>query len=228
MNRFGQIQWPVRWLVGNFSERTPRRERRALANSLSLQNAEHGIFPVDRGDGRWLAGGHRDGQVSVQTCWDVRLAAALADRPSAQGDGDFARGPPETAASGCHGPRARWQCGALLHLRGDPVDLAQEQQCKRLVLDPPSRCRLLASTLETHLRCGTGALLLAQVLEGFCFVVCVPHAETTNADAFRAIVALIAQNEYAPPRPSTHTHRSFCDAPMPRPQRGFIGLLLLC
>ena len=60
----------------------------------------------------------------------------------------------------------------LLHLRGDVVDLTQEQHCKRLVLDPPSRCRLLATTLTTHLRCGTGALLLSQVLEGFCFVLC--------------------------------------------------------
>ena len=48
---------------------------------------------------------------------------------------------------------------ALLHLRSDPVDLGQEQLCKRLVLDPPSRCKLLQATVETHLRCGTGALL---------------------------------------------------------------------
>ena len=82
--------------------------------------------------------------------------------------------------------------GSLLHLRGDIVDVSQEQMTKRLVLDPPSRCRLLATTCEMHLRCGTGALLLSHILEGFCFVLCVPHAETTLPGQFDPMLTLLA------------------------------------
>ena len=90
------------------------------------------------------------------------------------------------------------------------TDLAQEQACKRLVLG--SRAQLaelkrvdaLVALLRTHLLCGTGALLLAQLLEGLCFVLTTPNSDTTDADAFTFTLAAVCGLEHAFFRLFTH------------------------
>lgn len=81
---------------------------------------------------------------------------------------------------------------ALTHHVCDPIVMSQELQCKRMVLNESARRELLVSLLTTHLKCGTGALLLAQILEVFAFVLCHPHAETTPPECFEYMMALVA------------------------------------
>ena len=80
----------------------------------------------------------------------------------------------------------------LLHLRSEPVDLSQEQLCKRVVLSRSSLVPELVGLLRKHLRCGTGALLIAQLLDCFCYILCSPHADTTEAGAFSNALTAVA------------------------------------
>ena len=80
---------------------------------------------------------------------------------------------------------------ALLNVRSEPPDLTQEQACKKIVLGPDAP-RQLVTLLKMHLLRGTGALLLAHVLEGVCFILCRPQSDTTEPDTFRSTLGAMS------------------------------------
>ena len=81
---------------------------------------------------------------------------------------------------------------ALMQPMHDEYDLRQEQMNKASLLASKSFLESLLEVLKTHVDFGTGALVVASLLDFLTFALCSPYSETTDGGHFDLLLAMVA------------------------------------
>ncbi|KAK4337430.1 hypothetical protein RND71_043541 [Anisodus tanguticus] len=81
---------------------------------------------------------------------------------------------------------------ALMQPMHDDYDLRQEQLNKSSLLSSKDFLKSLLDVLQYHVNCGTGALIVASMLDFLTFALCAPYSETTDGMHFDTLLAMVA------------------------------------
>ncbi|CAG9563804.1 unnamed protein product [Danaus chrysippus] len=82
-------------------------------------------------------------------------------------------------------------CALLQPMHAEP-DLRQEQLNKASMLASPAFLDGLLAMWATHVSAGTGALVVAAMLDFLTFALCVPYSETTDGKQFDQLLEMVA------------------------------------
>lgn len=74
----------------------------------------------------------------------------------------------------------------------DDYDLRQEQLNKSSLLSSKDFLKSLLDVLQYHVDCGTGALIVASMLDFLTFALCAPYSETTDGQHFDLLLTMVA------------------------------------
>src|SRR2546426_1251838 len=74
----------------------------------------------------------------------------------------------------------------------DEYDLRQEQLNKSSLLSSKSFLESLLDVMKHHVDRGTGALVVASMLDFLTFALCPPYSETTDGGHFDILLAMVA------------------------------------
>jgi DnaJ family protein C protein 13 len=81
---------------------------------------------------------------------------------------------------------------ALMQPMHDNFDLRQEQLNKSSLLSSKTFFENLMDVLATHIKLGTGALVISSLLDFITFAICPPYSETTQGAMFDMVLELTA------------------------------------
>jgi len=81
---------------------------------------------------------------------------------------------------------------ALMQPMHDDYDLRQEQMNKASLLSSKSFLETLLEVLKTHVDIGSGALVVASMLDFLTFALCSPYSETTDGGHFDTLLSMVA------------------------------------
>jgi len=81
---------------------------------------------------------------------------------------------------------------ALMQPMHDDYDLRQEQLNKSSLLSSKDFLKSLLDVLQYHVDCGTGALIVASMLDFLTFALCAPYSETTDGQHFDLLLSMVA------------------------------------
>ena len=71
-------------------------------------------------------------------------------------------------------------------------DLRQEQLNKNSLLASKTFLESLLDVMKQHIECGTGALVVASMLDFLTFALCSPYSETTDGSHFDILLSMVA------------------------------------
>lgn len=81
---------------------------------------------------------------------------------------------------------------ALMQPMHDEYDLRQEQNNKSSLLASKGFLENLLEVLKSHIELGTGALVVASLLDFLTFALCSPYSETTDGGHFDTLLGMVA------------------------------------
>lgn len=81
---------------------------------------------------------------------------------------------------------------ALMQPMHDDYDLRQEQLNKSSLLSSKTFLESLLDVLKSHVDLGSGALVVASMLDFLTFALCSPYSETTDGGHFDSLLAMVA------------------------------------
>ncbi|XP_015790480.1 dnaJ homolog subfamily C member 13-like [Tetranychus urticae] len=81
---------------------------------------------------------------------------------------------------------------ALMQPMHDDYDLRQEQLNKSSLLSSKKFLEDILNVLKYHVNCGTGALVVASMLDFLTFALCAPYSETTDGGHFDTLLTMVA------------------------------------
>lgn len=83
---------------------------------------------------------------------------------------------------------------ALMQPMHDDYDLRQEQLNKASLLSTTKFLESLLEMFTSHVNKGTGALVVAAMLDFLTFALCAPYSETTDGSQFDALLQMVAEH----------------------------------
>ncbi|XP_023212063.1 dnaJ homolog subfamily C member 13-like, partial [Centruroides sculpturatus] len=83
---------------------------------------------------------------------------------------------------------------ALMQPMHDDYDLRQEQLNKSSLLSTTKFLENLLEMFTTHVNRGTGALVVAAMLDFLTFALCAPYSETTDGSQFDSLLQMVAEH----------------------------------
>ncbi|KPJ10468.1 DnaJ-like subfamily C member 13 [Papilio machaon] len=85
-------------------------------------------------------------------------------------------------------------CALMQPMHAEP-DLRQEQLNKASMLSSPAFLEGLLTMWAEHVNAGSGALVVAAMLDFLTFALCVPYSETTDGKQFDQLLEMVATNK---------------------------------